>query len=115
RSCEWNYLDEASGGTASGGSAGGGATRSITTRKIWTGVTGVSPASRGTRAIAFTTSTFSHCPQIVYFPSNDGNGASVIKKCVSFVSGPLFAIANRPGTSNLSDGTISRVCGNPGP
>src|SRR5450759_2989294 len=34
-------------------------------------------------------------------------GASVIKKCESFVSAPPLAIARRPGVSNLSDGTIS--------
>jgi len=59
------YLVVPSGGIASGASAGAGPTRSMTTRCIRRGVTGVSPGSRGTLAIAFTTSIFSHCPQIV--------------------------------------------------
>ena len=40
---------------------------------------------------------------------------AVMKKCVSLVSGPLLAMARRPGASNLSDGVISLLYGKPGP
>ena len=50
---------------ASGALAGAGPTRCTVTCTIWTVVTGLSLLSRLTRAIAFTTSGLSHCPQIV--------------------------------------------------
>lgn len=52
-------------GMASGALAGAAPTRCTITCWICTGVMGLSLPSRWTRAMAFTTSTFSHCPQIV--------------------------------------------------
>jgi hypothetical protein len=53
------------GGMASGASAGAGPTRSTIACWISTGVAGLSLLSRLTRAMAFTTSTLPHSPQIV--------------------------------------------------
>src|SRR5262249_27261409 len=72
-----------------------------------TGRSGLSLASRGTRAIALTTAMPPHWPKIVYFPSRSACATSVMKNCEPAVPGPALAMASRPGRSNLSPGAIS--------
>src|SRR3954463_6096055 len=77
---------------------------------IFTGLYGrLSRGSAALRAICMTKSTLSgeHWPKIVWRPSRCGVGTSVMKNCEPFVAGPEFAIAKRPGTSNLRSGENS--------
>src|SRR5947209_15317042 len=63
------------------------------------------------RAICLTRARLasSHWPKMVCLPFKCGVGTSVMKNCDPFVLGPEFAMASRPGRSNMSEATISSL------